>query len=206
MHMLQAIDKLESQAGTKDFLKACLLAAVDESDPFANEIVSYVATSCVLHSIVAGRSRAKPLSALGSLSGQRVVLDTPILVAYLGARDAAGRLETVMHLALEAGMEVIAPQHVLDELTEVIDRVEAQIVPGLLEALKSGISSRVYSASVNEQVLELFLDASQAGQYRSWHEFASRARSLGKSLLPSVLISETTETVIVKMSTASNSS
>jgi len=180
--MLQSIQNLSAPEGTKDFLSACLLAAVDESDPFGNEIVNYVATSCVLHSIVAGRSRAASLSSLGSLTEQRVVLDTPVLVAYLGPKDDAERLETVIRLARNAGMEVIAPRHVLDELNEVIDRVEAQVIPGLLEALKGGVSSRVYAGSVNEQVLELFLEATEAGHYRRWQDFADRALNLDAEL------------------------
>lgn len=180
--MLQSIQNLSAPPGTKDFLGACLLAAVDGSDPFGNEIVNYVATSCVLHSIVAGRSRAASLTTLGSLTEQRVVLDTPVLVAYLGIKDDADRLETVIRLARDAGMEVIAPQHVLDELDDVIDRVESQVIPGLMEALQGGVSSRVYAASVDEQVLELFLEAAAAGQYRRWQDFADRARNLGAEL------------------------
>ena len=125
-----------------------------------------------------GRSPAKSLFALGSLSEQRVVIDTPVLVAYLGPKDVAGRLKTVIRLARDAGMEVIAPQHVLDELNEVVDRVEERIVPGLLEALESGVSSRVYASSVNEQILELFLEATEAGRSRRWEDFAVRARNL----------------------------
>jgi hypothetical protein len=83
--MRVAIGRLDAPQGTKEFLGACLLAAVDESDPFGNEIVNYVATSCVLHSIIAGRSRAAAQNVLGSLAGQRIVLDTPVLVSYLRA-------------------------------------------------------------------------------------------------------------------------
>lgn len=180
--MVQVVDRLNAPQGTKDFLKACLLAALDESDPFANEIVNYVATSCVLHSIIAGRSRAAARDELGHLTGQRIVIDTPVLVAYLGPDDTASHLATVIRSSREAGMEVIAPQHVLDELVDVIDRVEEQYIPGLLQSLKGGISARVYAGSVNEQVLELFLDAVEARRYRSWTEFATRARALASEL------------------------
>ncbi|WP_104081353.1 hypothetical protein [Cryobacterium sp. Y11] len=180
--MREAINRLDSPEGTREFLGACLLAAVDESDPFGNEIVNYVATSCVLHSIVAGRSRASAQNDLGSLVGQRIVLDTPVLVAYLGPDDTAAHLTSVVRLSLELGMEVIVPQHVLNELNEVIDRVEGQHIPGLLQSLQGGVSARVYASSVNEQVLELFLEAAEAGQYRTWDDFARRARGIESEL------------------------
>ncbi|MCJ1673732.1 hypothetical protein MT355_10755 [Rathayibacter sp. VKM Ac-2929] len=180
--MLTLIHRLDAPEATTDFLTACLLASIDESDPFGNELVNHVATSCVLHSIIAGRSRAEAQGTLGSLAGQRIVLDTPVLVAYLGPDDTAAHLATVVRLSRETGMQVIVPEHVIEELLDVVTRVEDQYIPGLKEALRGGVGARVYASSVNEQVLELFLEAVEVRRYKNWEEFAERARQINNEL------------------------
>jgi len=180
--MLRSLDAVNVAPGTTDFLKGCLLAAVDESDPFGNELVGQIATSCVLHAIAAGRGRVAAQLALGSLSGQRLVLDTPILVGYLGTSTDQMRLKSLILQAVRLGMEVIAPEHVFEELQDVIDRVTADHLPGLIAALKSGANPRSYALTVNEQILELFLDGVDAKRYSNWDEFSKRALSLGSEL------------------------
>lgn len=176
--MLRALDDQGLQDGTVDFLKGCLLAAVDETDPFGNELVGQIATSCVLHAVAAGRARAAAQQALGSLEGQRVILDTPILVAYLGTEQVRKRLESLIRHAVALGMEVIAPDHVFDELTDVIERVRIEHLDGLVAALKEGTNPRAYALTVNEQMLELFLDGVKSNRYKNWNDFEARARAL----------------------------
>ncbi|XYX65864.1 hypothetical protein ACAD35_02690 [Clavibacter nebraskensis] len=181
--MIDDIREMSLSPGTRDFLRGCLLAAIDESDPFANELVSYAATSCILHSIISGRSGASARQALGALDGETALLDTPILVELLGPRASAARIEKVIALATQSGMEVIVPDHVITELLELIKRIEDEYVPGLLKALHDGTGARIYSATVDEQVLELFLDAIEDGRFRGWPDFATFARHLGEQLI-----------------------
>jgi len=176
--MLRALDDRGLASGTADFLKGCLLAAVDESDLFGNELVGQVATSCVLHSIAAGRGRAAVQKALGSLEGQRIVLDTPILVSYLGSLNEQQHLRRLLRQAVDQKMELIAPEHVFSELDDVIDRVSADHLDGLVQALKAGTNPRSYALTVNEQILELFLDGVESKQYGTWHDFTQKVRQL----------------------------
>lgn len=180
--MLRAMDLLSLQPGTIDFLKACLLAAVDEADPFANELVGQVATSCVLHAVAARRGRAGAQAALGSLAGKRVLLDTPILVSLLGSDATERQLRGMITQAVALEMDVIVPDHVLDELDDVIRRVTDEHLDGLTGALKSGVNPRSYAQIVGEQILELFLDGVVAKKYSKWADLTERVRAFRDEL------------------------
>lgn len=181
--MLEAIGKMEMNQSTKDFLGGCLLAAVDEAEFFGNEIVSCVATSCVLHAVIAGRLSSSAREHLGGLDGQRVVIDTPILVKYLGPKNSVGNLKKVVNLAVAAKMEVIVPRHVLQELFDLVDRIERQCIPGLLRALSQGTKARIYAQTVDEDILSMFLDATEERKYSNWSDFAKRAKNLEAELV-----------------------
>lgn len=180
--ILSSVDSLDGSETTKDFLKACVIAAIDETDSFGNELVGCVSTVCVLHAVISGRSRANKFGKSVSLQSQRIVIDTPILVDFLGSSDSGRRLSSVIKGSLTAGMDVIVPIHVLEELKDVIERVGRQVIPGLLEALGSGVKAHVYSQMVNDQVLALFVDACQDGTYTVWDDFAARAEHLDEEL------------------------
>lgn len=180
--MLRALDQASVAEGTRDFLKGCLLAAVDETDPFGNELVGQVATSCILHSIAAGRGRLAAQQAMGSLVGLRVLLDTPLLVTILGARGNRERVEGIIVEAVRLGMEVIVPEHVLEELADVVKRVGQDHLEPLMQALSNQMKTRAYAQLVREQVLELFLDAVEAKELKTWAEFTKRATGLRERL------------------------
>lgn len=180
--MLRAVEDRSLPITTKEFLQGCLIAAVDETDPFGNELVGYVATSCVLHAVAAGRGRSAARGVLGSLKGQRAVIDTPLLLDFLGPDSSSGKIRTLIDGAITASMEVIVPDHVLEELMDVVDRLTDQFIPGLMGALGSGTGAHAYAQTVNEQALELFLTATEAGVYSRWDQFVARARSLRSEL------------------------
>lgn len=181
--ILNAIDAQEALPETsKDFLKACVLSAVDETDPFGNELLGQVSTSCVLHAIAARRGRANAQEVMGGLRGTRVVIDTPILVSFLAGTREADRFSELVTQAIEQEVQVVVPEHVLEELNEVVDRVEAQHLEGLTHALKSEQSAYTYAQMVDEQMLEVFLSGVKTKQYRTWNDFRTRTRSLAEEL------------------------
>lgn len=180
--MLRALDEVKVAEGTREFLKGCLLAAVDETDPFGNELVGQIATSCVLHAIAAGRGRIVGQQAMGSLAGERILLDTPLLVSLLGSRSNRDRLEGLISQSVRLGMEVIVPEHVLEELTDLVQRIEADHLQPLTAALRDGMRARAYAQIVREQVLELFLDGVEAKELKNWNDFRLLQRGLPKQL------------------------
>lgn len=189
--MFDELDKRSVSVEIATFLKSCLLGAIDEADPFGNEIVNYVATACVLTAVAARRSRADATAKLGNLNGLRMLLDTPVLVSLVGVASDAARIEMAIKAAVLLKADVVVPEHVLEELHEVVLRVERDSIGALTTALASGINTRIYRATVNDQILETFLDAAEAGRYKNWSEFRQaseqlsiRLKELGVSVRP----------------------
>lgn len=176
--MLERVDRLATEESTREFLKACIVAALDEMDPFANELMSYIATAAVLHSIAAGQDRAAVQQGIGTLEEVRAVIDTPLLINLLGRSTEATLVKRALSQAVEAGLEVIAPEHVLEELESVIEKVENQELSALRAGLASGVRPEVYRNLVEDQALRLFIDASEQGRYEGWSEFRQAADSI----------------------------
>ena len=180
--ILASIRATTTTPETLDFLSGCALAAIDEADEFANEIVSCVATGCVLHAVAARRSGAASREVLGTLERRRLVVDTNVLIPILGAQRSRQSLLAILNQAVAAGMDVIVPEHVLEELREVVDRAGEKEVPALLAALSKGINSRIFMQSVNNSILSDFLAACEEGTYRNWDDYSAAAGELRESL------------------------
>lgn len=181
--MLRRLDQVSLAEGPRDFLKACLLASVDETDPFGNELLGQVATSCVLHAVAAGRGTAAALDDMGSLVGRRLVVDTPLLVNMLGSRRQVAQSWKLLRNAVAQGLEVLVPEHVLEELADVITRVSEDHMPNLSAPIARGLAEQLYASIVNDQVVELYFDGLEDGSYKSWSDFESRARNIRAELL-----------------------
>lgn len=181
--ILAAVDRRTHLPEAKrEFLKACVVAAVDEADPFGNELLGQVSTSCILHSIAARRGRAAAQELMGTLSGTRIVIDTPILISFLGGVAEERRFSELIHAAIAAEVQVIVPEHVLEELNDLVDRLEEQHLEGLSHAQTTDRQARAYAQLVKEEVLVVFLDGVEAGKYRNWNEFRVRTRGLAGEL------------------------
>jgi len=158
------------------------LAAIDETDPFGNEIVGYVATGCVLHAVAAGRNGASAREKLGGLAGRLVVVDTNVLLRFLGPSLSADPFRQTVRHALTAGMDVVVPVHVLDELREVVENLGNKYIPDLVTNLKAGISSRVFIQSVSVSSLAEFVAACEEGIYSGWPAYVDRVSKLESEL------------------------
>ena len=180
--VLDAIRMTEASQTHGEFLAGCAAAAIDEADPFGNEIVNYIATGCVLHSVASRRIGADDRATLGSLEGRRLLIDTNVLFFLLGPRAVAEPLLSILRRAVEAEMEVIVPEHVLAELNDVVQRVTARYIPDLKAALRMHISTDVYMQTVSEETLSDFLAAAKEGQYKTWEDYVARVAGLRAEL------------------------
>jgi predicted nucleic acid-binding protein len=176
--VLDAIRMTEASQTHGEFLAGCAAAAIDEADPFANEIVNYIATGCVLHAVASRRMGAEDRATLGSLEGRRLLVDTNVLFFLLGPRAIADPLRAILRRAVEAQMEVIVPEHVLAELNDVVQRVTARYIPDLKAALRMHISTEVYMQTVSEETLSDFLAAAKEGLYKTWEDYQARVAGL----------------------------
>jgi hypothetical protein len=165
-----------------EFLSALALEAFDPLSPFGNDLVMHITIGYMLHSFVARRDNLGARRATGSLRGDRAILDTPVLLPLLGTEEQSGPIRRAITAALAAGMEVVVPQYYLEEVVDVVDRVEQTYLPDLLHALEQGSSADLLGRMVDEQVASLWLRAMDAGVYTDYSGFRAAAMALGERL------------------------
>jgi hypothetical protein len=166
----------------QDFLNAAILAAIDPSSDFGNELITRISTGYMLHAFLARRDRIRARNAMGNLEGERAILDTPVLFPLLGGADQTTATENAIKAAVDAGMDVVVANHTLEELNDVVERLEREEVPQIEEALTGGANLEVLRQVVDEPVLELWLQARGEGRYRGWEDFRETAGNLSQRL------------------------
>lgn len=174
-----------------EFLRATALAALDPLDPFGNEIISYITTGCILHSVVAQSARAQVTNALGGAAGERVFLDTPCLVDLLHVPRVSAPMEVAIRAAVAQGWQVQVLEHSIAELRDVFARSVATMPASFQQAVAKGNRKEWLASLVNDQITSMFVEARQAGLYGSLAEFGravdlveEKLRDLGVVIRP----------------------
>ncbi len=173
---------LIDSAGTVDDAELLVALAVEAIDPqtsFGNELLTCITIGYMLHAIMGGRDHVADRQVLGALRGDRAVLDTPVLLQLLGTQSQAEPIERVISAAIHAGMEVIAPQHYLNELRELIDGVESE-APDVTQYRRGrdDVQATMTRAIVGDGVVAVWLNAMEQGLYTNWADFKSAAYGL----------------------------
>jgi hypothetical protein len=176
---------LMESAATEDDASLLIALALDALDPnksFGNDMVSCITIGYVLHAIMGGRDRVADLRVLGSVKGDRAILDTPILCQLLGTKAQAEPIERLIASARRAGMEVIVLDHYLDELVELVSRIETDN-PDITH-YRPGAADQVGVAGwiMSDDAAIAWLAAVDEGRYRDWSDFRTAVASLGASL------------------------
>jgi hypothetical protein len=167
---------------TSTFLKGMVLEALDSSNPFGSELVHTIATGYVLHLFISRRDLLEDRREVGSLEGQTVYFDTPILLRLLGPlRDAEIVWKTVRSSRLQ-GVAFILHQETLDELDGVLGRA-SEDAHGIEEDLRSGSSASLLADIVATRPLQLWLEKKSLGELDSWQEFRDQVVTVRSELL-----------------------
>ena len=176
---------LMESAATEDDASLLIALAMDALDPnksFGNDLVSCITVGYVLHAIMGGRDRVADLRVLGAVAGDRAILDTPILCQLLGTRAQAEPIERLIGAARRAGMEVIALDHYLEELRELVARIEIEN-PDIAHYFQgAGDQAGVAGWIISDDAAATWLAAVDEGRYRDWAQFRATVGSLGTSL------------------------
>ena len=175
---------MESAASEDDasLLIALALDALDPNKYFGNDLVSCITVGYVLHAIMGGRDRVADLRVLGAITGDRAILDTPILCQLLGTRAQAEPIERLIGAARGTGMEVIALDHYLEELRELVARIEIENPDVAHYRPRDGGQAGVAGWIMSDDAAATWLAAVDEGTYRDWAQFRAAVGSLGTSL------------------------
>lgn len=178
--VLEAINDHEGDRG--EFLRACALAAIDPIDPFGNEIISYITTGCILHSVVAQSARARVKHELGSAVGERAFLDTPCLMALLHVERVSAPMSLAIKTAVAQGWEVQVLEHSLEELREVLERSARELPTAFKSARERGARDDWLATLIDDQVTSMLIEGLQSGLYPDVRSFGSAASRLDRIL------------------------
>lgn len=176
--VLSAIPESTSDPSVTDFLRALAVSAIDPLDPFGNELVSHITTGCVLHSYIAGRDNAAILHRIGSPTGERAVLDTPVLLELIGPVRVQARTETSIRAAVGQGWDAVAAEHSLEEMVDLLEREIPRIQRDFTKALESHTKSEWYAALDQDQLPSMCVEVLRDGTYGTIDEILGAARKL----------------------------
>lgn len=165
-----------------EFLQTLILSAIDPSDPFANALVSDISTCFVLHAFLARRDYLAGRELIGSLAGQQIILDTPILLRMLAPGRQAEAIKQAITEAVRVEVLVQIPSHVMEELLGVVRRVGRDYAAQVDDAVQRGASLASLQTTVDDEVLGFWLAGLQAGTYHSWVDFERAAERMGFAL------------------------
>ncbi|WP_394553105.1 hypothetical protein ACDF64_01935 [Agromyces sp. MMS24-JH15] len=176
---------LTTERGDKaveDFLRASALAALDPMDTFGSDLVSYITTGCVLHSYVAGRDAAGVLEQLGDPTGQRALVDTPVLIELLGPDRIRTNTLFTINAALKAGWDIVVCEHSLEELEKVIRREIPRVIEDLRQAHEAGVKQEWYASLTDGELPSYCIEAFREGSYHSPDDVIDAAVGLREKL------------------------
>jgi hypothetical protein len=174
--IFKVIDEDCADASVNSFLRALALDALDPSNPFGNEIVHNIATGFALNAFLARRDHLSERQQIGTLRGQVVILDTPILLRLLGSDDQASLIWQTLRVSSDQGVSVLVFEWTFEELKNLLSRLtpEALIAE---EDIAAGVSPGML-AKLLDQPLRLWLEKREREEIGSWDDFALQVDKL----------------------------
>ncbi|WP_394525593.1 hypothetical protein [Paenarthrobacter nicotinovorans] len=181
--ILSSLEGASSNEEVLELLKSLALAALDPLDPFGKELVSLITTGCILHSYVSGRSGAEITSQIGDATGQRAVLDTPVLLSLVGRKLDRNDTELTIRSAAAAGWDVVVCRHSLDELDQLLRRQIPEVEKRVREANERKARVEFYAALVEDQIHGICIGALKDGTYKNLREMLTTCERLEDDLI-----------------------
>lgn len=167
----------DSPDEVRQFLLGCVTAALDVADPFGTEMVNTIVVGFILHATVARRDLAGSADAMGSVAGQRLVLDTPVLIRLIGPPSLAAPTTQILRSAVDAGMEVVVADHTLDELVTSLEHARLTSLPENRAAMTPP-EVAAFGRLVDNDIVALAAAAVAEGRYENWESFEGAGRSI----------------------------
>lgn len=172
---LQIVRERTSPQSVSDAAAEITLAAIDPDDEFGSRVVHLLTVGTILH----GFATRRDLPARPSLEGHRVVVDTSVLVGLASPPGTLDRriVENLILWTLEAGVEVVVPDHVVDEWDRLWANAEGEV--GAIITAEVGVNGRL----LQNPFARYFLSALEDDARLEWRAFETRNRNLRQRLL-----------------------
>lgn len=203
--VFDSIDSL-GDVKSKELLLELADAALDPDDAFASEVVHLLIVGSVLQSFVSKRD----LGGQPSLSGARLLLDTPVLVDLIDEGSPAKELAVnLIQLSHKLEAETVVAEHTLDEWDRLWLGADHEN-PGILDGrVVPKYFDRLTSSKYSNPFVRQFVRAKSLGDPIRWARFkAERSgirevlEDLGVRIVACGNTSATDEEVVATMSAA----
>ena len=153
------------------------MAALDPDEPFGNDLVRLLAIGNLLYAFATRRDvPQKP-----NLLDHRILLDTSVVIDLSADEDSTEHrvVRSMIERSIAVGVEVIVPEHVLQERRRVWDAAEAEA--GSLRTGNSLGGGEV--RLVRNPFSRFYLQELEVDPKLTWGEFARRRREIDKLLV-----------------------
>lgn len=174
----RALEDASPRAEVVQLLQSLAISALDPLDPFGLELVTHIATGCVLHSYIAGSSSQALTRVLGEARAQRAILDTPVLISLIGPLKDQKDVELSIQRAVAQGWDVVVPMHSLEELHDLVERELPKLRHRYQEAHERNARMDFYATLVDDQFHGIIISALSEGTYKSLHDVSQTALHL----------------------------
>ena len=165
-----------------DLAGSLVRVCLDQSNEIGNEIVHQLIKGHLLYQFMGRPDAAIAAPAAGSLAGEKLILDTPILVRLLGPNSVKMPVLALLTTALKLDMEVVLYERTRTELEGVLDSTALNAVPDLEQALRKGSDPALLAAMTrSDEVATTWLKwcIAQPHAQRTWAAWRGSAAGDG---------------------------
>ncbi len=166
------------------FLRSMARLAVDPAQVFGTELVHTLTAGYVMRSFAAGYDNQEARRAVGPMTGEVLLLDTPVLLQLGGPNQAAEPAWSILAQARKHKVRVVVAAETLEELQRVLNSRDEEA--RVLEAdLISGQSEPLHlRATVRDGVLLSWLSCEPIGTapWLPWADYRVRLEQLGTTV------------------------
>lgn len=176
--VFETIQRNEADPATARFLRLLAGLALDPTHPFGVDLIDHVEKSLVLQALDAGRDIAIAHEVVGGLDEIALILDTPIFfrLASRSRSRQARVLERALHSAIDAGLEILIPQHVERELDGVLARF-GRYALDVEVAKREDNTKRLQDLVTQDPGLSAWIEELPAKHVPTLEEFSQEVRS-----------------------------
>lgn len=174
-----AVNRRVDDPDVAQFLVRSALAALDPGSPFGSEVVHYLATGYVLHAFLLGRELDPARKEIGSLAGEVLLLDTPVLLRMMSLGESfRWTADFVGGMARRVGATVAVTDRTLTELRSTLAsrRPDAKRIA---QEMRDGLSREPIATAVTDEILAIWLSDPRRLE---WSQFEASVTNLWSTL------------------------
>jgi hypothetical protein len=163
----------ERQRLVKDLVLMC----IDRSTPLGTDLVHDLVVGHILYAFMSRPDISKAMDIAGTMTGQTVILDTPVLVRLMQPGSAASSMRRLLARAIQIGIDLVVFERTIVELQVLLDSAGSSAgVRDLEDALREGSDPLLLASLQRAYELNwcwLHWAASQPVARRTWAEWRS---------------------------------